>query len=247
MKKIIFIILCIIPFVTSIAYPKLTSYITDQANIISQEDEKSITGLIKQIEQETTVEIAIVTIKSLEGIPKEQYALELFEQSGIGKKDKDNGLLMLIALQEREYRVEVGYGLEGLIPDSSKVTLGTRILEPYFKKGEFGKGIYESLLVIQKILQGQEEVLSQYKSNSYNTKQNYLTWVYILFFIIIISSIFIRKRNYILYPIILPKPKWNNRSGGFGSSGFGSRSSFGHFGGGFGGGVSGGGGFGGRF
>ncbi len=238
-KKTIIISLIIINIAYAVSYPVLKGYVTDDANIISPEYESQISRLISEIEKETTAEIAIVTVPSLEGIAKETYATELFERAGIGKKDKDNGLLILIALQEREYRVEVGYGLEGLIPDSSKVTLGTRILEPNFKEGNFGKGIYEALLAIQKILQGQNEVLSQYSQRNYQQQVSSLKlWIFIIFFIlIIIMSIFGRRRRYGFYPILIPGPRWNKGTGSFGTSGFG----------GFSGGLSGGGGFGGRF
>ena len=134
----ILIALLLITPILAVDYPNLNDFVTDEANIISPEYEQQIEQLAKAIEQETTVEIAIVTVLSLEGLTKEQYALELFEKEGIGKEDKDNGLLILVALEEREYRVEVGYGLEGSIPDASKVSLGTKILEPNFKENEFG-------------------------------------------------------------------------------------------------------------
>jgi uncharacterized protein len=245
MKKFttLLIFLLLISSVYAIDYPKLKEFVTDNADLISMEDEQKIIEIAKKIEQETSVEIAIVTINSLEGLDKETYALELFEQAGIGKKDKDNGLLILIAIEEREYRVEVGYGLEGLIPDSSKVTIGTRVLEPNFKQDEFGKGIYESLIVIQDILEGEGEILSRYKS-TYTTKRrgvSPVTYAYLIFFVIsMISGLFGKKgrrRGFLFFPLIIPGGGWNGGTGGFGSSGFG----------GFGGGISGGGGFGGNF
>ncbi|MDP6642130.1 MAG: TPM domain-containing protein [Candidatus Nanoarchaeia archaeon] len=243
-KFTIFIIfLLLISTVEAVDYPKLNEFVTDNANLISPEDEQKIIEIAKKIEKETSVEIAIVTIKSLEGLDKEQYALELFEQAGIGKEDKDNGLLILVAIEEREYRVEVGYGLEGLIPDSSKVTIGTRILEPNFKEDEFGKGIYESLIIIQDILGGEGEILSRYQS-TYTTNRrgiSPITYIYLIFFIISITGSLFgkkgRRHGFLFFPLIIPGGGWNGGTGGFGSSGFG----------GFGGGISGGGGFGGNF
>ncbi|MAG47554.1 hypothetical protein CL617_03035 [archaeon] len=233
------IILFSLPLVTAVDYPELKDFVTDNADIISPEYEAQITQLAKQIEQETTTEIAIVTIQSLEGISKENYALELAEKNGIGKEDVDNGLLILIALDERAYRVEVGYGLEGLIPDSSKVTLGTRILEPNFREGDFGKGIYDSLLAVQGLLQGEEEVLSQYQSSYSSSSSSFQLWFYLIFFVIIILSSVLgrkagRRSGFMFMPIIIPGNRgFSGGTGGFGSSGFGG-GSFG--GGGFGGG-----------
>ncbi len=233
--KILYLLIILLSLsVSAIEYPELNDFVTDNANIISQEYKQQITDLAKQIEQETTVEIAIVTIQSLEGLSKEQYALELAETNGIGKEDVDNGLLILIALDEREYRVEVGYGLEGLIPDASKVTLGTRILEPNFKAGDFGQGIYDSLLAVQGLLQGQEEVLSQYQSTYSSGNSSFKGWFYLIFFIIIISSsLFGRRRGsgFMFFPIMMPGGGYSGGTGGFGSgSGFGG--SMGGFGGG---------------
>lgn len=244
-KILIILLILLIPSTLAVTYPTLTDFVTDNADIISPEYEQQISELAKQIEQETSVEIAIVTVKSLEGISKEDYAIELAEKNGIGKEDIDNGLLILVALDEREYRVEVGYGLEGLIPDSSKVTIGTRILEPNFKQGEFGKGIYESLLVMQGLVKGEEEVLSEYKSTYTNRQGSSIRlWFYIIFFaLFFFGGIFGRRkgrgRGFMFIPLFLPGPRggFSGGSGGFGSSGFG----------GFGGGGFGGGGFGGSF
>ena len=241
MRFSVILLLLLIPIVSAVDFPVLNDFVTDQADIISPEYEQQITSLAKQIEQETTVEIAVVTVQSLEGLSKEDYSMQLFEKYGLGKEDVDNGLLVLVSMDEREYRVEVGYGLEGLIPDASKVTLGTRILEPNFKEGEFGKGIYEMLIAVQGILNGEEEVLSQYRSSYLQQSRSFFSsWIYWLFLISIISSIFNKKgqRNRFMFiPLFLPGSRWNGGSGGFGSSGFG----------GFGGGLGGGGGFGGNF
>ncbi|MDP3917207.1 MAG: TPM domain-containing protein [Nanoarchaeota archaeon] len=238
--KIIFMLLLIFPIVSAVNFPVLNDFVTDQADIISQEYEQKITELAKQIEQETTVEVAVVTVKSLEGISKEDYSAQLFEKYKIGKSDIDNGLLILVAMDERVYRVEVGYGLEGLIPDASKVALGTRILEPNFKQDEFGKGIYEMLLAVQGILNGEEEVISKYSSTYQSSRNTLLTWVYLFFILSMVIGALTKgshRSRFMFIPLFMPGPRWNGGNGSFGSSGFG----------GFGGGSFGGGGFGGNF
>src|SRR3989338_530960 len=146
----------------AVTYPKLTDFVTDNANIIDPEYEQQILNLAKAIEQNTTAEIAVVTVSSLEGLPIETYAVELFKQAGIGKKDLDNGLLILIAPNEREYRIEVGYGLEGTIPDLRAREIGTNIFVPNFRNNDYGKGIYDALAVIGGYLGNDEEVISKY-------------------------------------------------------------------------------------
>ena len=228
-------------------YPELTGFVTDTADMIDPGYEARINQLCGEIEKNSTVEIAVVTVESLEGLTRERYAVELFERAGIGKKDRDNGLLILIANEEREYRVEVGYGLEHIITDSRKVDIGDGILVPNFKTGEFGKGVYEAILAIEGLIGGHDEVLSEYKmknsGSSGDSEGETPIAVFILIFIvfIIIRAVSTgrsgRRGRSGYLPIFLPGGGFSGRSGGFGSGGFG----------GFGGGMSGGGGFGGSW
>jgi len=165
-KKIIFILIALlaVPIVFSVNYPKLNDFVTDNADILDDDYETKLLELAKQIEQETTVEVAIVTVDSLEGLDTQMYAVELFEKAGIGKKDLNNGLLILIAPNEREYKIEVGYGLESTIPDVRAREIGTNIFVPNFRNQDYGKGIYDALTVINGYLTNNEEVISRYHS-----------------------------------------------------------------------------------
>ena len=227
---ILLIILSALPVVAAVDYPQLAGFVTDDADMIDPVYESKITELAKKIEGATTVEIAVVTVESLEGESKETYAVKLFEQAGIGKKDKDNGLLILVAKQERKYRFEVGYGLEGVITDSMKVNIGDRIITPNFRNGEYGRGIYESMLVIEGLLEGDEGVISKYGTNDQGSTGTSGGWIGILFFSIFIIAILVMMSG--------------GRSGG--GRGVRGRTYYGGVGG-FGGGMSGGGGFGGGF
>lgn len=259
---LLILLLLLLPVANAVNYPQLNGFVTDNANMIDPVYKDKITQLAQQIEKENSVEIAVVTVDSLEGESIEMYAVKLFEQAGIGKKDKDNGLLILVAKQEREYRFEVGYGLEGTITDSMKVNIGDRIIVPNFRNGDYGKGIYDSMVVIQGLLAGNEEIKSQYNmpQTPQTDNQELPGWGFFVFFaIVVLVIIFIaisantgggtygggyygggyygRRRS-----------GWEG-GGGFGG-GFGGGSSGGGFGGGFGGfggGRSGGGGFGGKW
>lgn len=224
---------------SAVEYPVLTDFVTDNAGMISPEYEVQIARLSKEIEQNTTVEIAVLTVNSLEGDSMENYAVKTFEKTGIGKKDKDNGLLILLSREERAYRVEVGYGLEGLIPDAHKIDIGIGIMEPNFKQGEFGKGIYEAILAINGLIQGQPEVLSKYKAKYAQPVSEvsiFWSWLPFILLFVVFPLIFGRRRGSLWFPLLLMGPRMR---GGFsgGAGGFG----------GFGGGFSGGGGFGGRW
>jgi len=164
MKKLIlftFIFILSINLVSSQNFPELRNFVTDNANIIDDASEAQLNSLAQQIEQTTTVELSIVTVNSLENLDIETYAVELFEEAGIGKKDIDNGLLILIAPTERLYRIEVGFGLEGTITDLDSRQIGVKTLEPFFKNGEFGKGLVQATLIINEFVTDNEEV---YKS-----------------------------------------------------------------------------------
>ncbi|MBU3968249.1 MAG: TPM domain-containing protein [Euryarchaeota archaeon] len=197
------ILILLLPTASAVSYPQLSGYVTDNANMIDQSYEAKITQLAGAIEKESTVEIAVVTIESLEGESMEMYAVKLFEKAGIGKKDKDNGLLIIVAKESHDYRFEVGYGLEGTVTDSMYVNIGERIIKPNFRNGDYGKGIYESMLVVQELLKGNQEVISQYgmkplygQSNLDN--QDSKNWVMIgggIIALIAIGTIVLSKRR----------------------------------------------------
>jgi len=194
MKKflIFFILFLSIGLVSAVNYPKLDGFVTDEASIIDANIESSLNQLAKNIEQETTVEVSIVTVNSLEGLDIETYAVELFEEAGIGKKDLDNGLLILVAPNERRYRIEVGLGLEGLIPDIEARQIGVKVLEPFFKEGLFGEGLLESLKVINGFVTNNEEVISQYRSVYVSRRRGsgFSSIFSLIFYLFVISSVF---------------------------------------------------------
>ncbi len=255
---LLLILLLLIPAASAVNYPAFRGYVTDNANMIDQSYEEKITQLAGDIERETTVQIAVVTVESLEGETLEMYAVNLFKNWGIGKKDKDNGLLIIVAKDSHDYGFEVGYGLEGTVTDITTFNIGKKIIEPNFKNGDYGKGIYESILVVQGLVKGNPEVVSQYgmeqngQEGSMNGTEVIPVLYNILIFLIILFVIFIfvmniayssetswrRRHGYRNPPVVIPDFGWRMGGGGFGGGGFG---------GGFGGGRSGGGGFGGGF
>ncbi|HEY9247143.1 MAG TPA: TPM domain-containing protein, partial [Candidatus Methanoperedens sp.] len=163
--QVIFLFLIFIHTAGAVDYPSSTGYVNDFANMLGQADKERLNIEITAIEKATTVEIAIVTVDSLQGVSVEEYAVKLFEKWGIGKKDKDNGLLILVAKNEREYRIETGYGLEGTINAARAGRIGREIIEPNFKNGEFGKGLYESVLEIKKLVENDPAVVAKYEAS----------------------------------------------------------------------------------
>ncbi len=140
-----------------IDYPDYIGFVNDFASILDVSTESDLYNMINTLENDTSAEIAVVTIESLQGITIEEYAVELFEKWGIGKEEKDNGLLFLVAVEEREVRIEVGYGLEGVITDLEAGNIINDIMVPNFKNGDFGKGIYDAVLTASNQIYGEED------------------------------------------------------------------------------------------
>jgi uncharacterized protein len=141
-----------------VKYPDYIGYVNDFAGILDNASASDLGNLITGIEKDTGAEIAVVIVDTLQGITIEEYAVELFEKWGIGKADEDNGLLILVAIQERQVRIEVGYGLEGIITDLEAGRIIDGIIVPSFKEGEYSRGIYDAVVTISNQVYGEEEM-----------------------------------------------------------------------------------------
>jgi uncharacterized protein len=117
-----------------------TGYVTDLAGIVNTEKKASLEALCTELEQKTGAQLAIVTVTSLEGESVEIYAVDLFKQLGIGSKKDNRGVLLLVAPNERKYRIEVGYGLEPVINDARAGDAG-RAMVPFLRQGDYGGAI----------------------------------------------------------------------------------------------------------
>ncbi|MGE5580525.1 MAG: TPM domain-containing protein [Bacillota bacterium] len=126
-------------------YPEAKGNVNDFAGVLTPTDKANLDALVQSLLDQTGAVFAVAVVDSLEGESPEVYAVKLFEKWGIGEKGKDNGLLLLIAMEERETRIEVGYGLEGVITDRRAGESLDKMI-PYLQEGEFGKGIYAALL-----------------------------------------------------------------------------------------------------
>lgn len=147
---VLFFIFFIIFF--SFKVPDFYNYVNDYANIIDESYEYNLNNLFKVLNEESGVEIAILTISSIEDNSIEEVAVKTFEKWGIGKKGKDNGLLIILALKERKVRIEVGYGLEGDIPDIKAKDFLDEYAIPYFKDNNFNDGFYNlSIRIVKEI------------------------------------------------------------------------------------------------
>jgi uncharacterized protein len=160
MRRLVCVVLLVTAAVSSraAALPQPHGYINDFAGVIDAGTTAEVDTLIRETETKTSAEIAVVTLKSLDGMSVEAYATKLFADWGIGKKSRDNGVLVLVAPTERRIRIEVGYGLEPILPDA----LAGRIIReeclPAFRKSEYGRGILLGVRRVAGIIQRREIV-----------------------------------------------------------------------------------------
>lgn len=139
--------------------PKPAGRIADLANVIDAATEADLDRRLDELEQKTTSEIALVTVPSLDGVPVEDYAVRLFKEWGIGQAKSDNGVLVLVAPNEREMRIEVGYGLEGVLPDGLAGEVIREQFIPRFRDNDYNGGIRDGVVRVIEIVE-KEEVLS---------------------------------------------------------------------------------------
>lgn len=121
--------------------PTTSFYVQDFAQILTPQTKANINALGEQLHRQTKAQIVVVTIKSLEGNALEDYSLELFRKWQIGDREKNNGVLLLVAVNDRKSRIEVGYGLEGVLPDGLTGRIQDEFMLPYFKQNQYDKGI----------------------------------------------------------------------------------------------------------
>lgn len=125
----------------AIIEPTSDFYVNDYANILSEEIENYIMQKSVALNNVDGTQIVVVTVTNLEGMSLEEYSNEVFNSFGIGDKDKNNGLLLLLALEEREFRVEVGDGLGGILPDGKTGRFQDEYIIPYLKENKWDEGI----------------------------------------------------------------------------------------------------------
>src|SRR6202451_3929333 len=120
--------------------PRHTNYVSDFAGVLSPQTLASLNALCAQVDRQAHAQIAVVTVKSLDGEPMENFATALEDKWKVGKKGTDRGLLLIFATNDRKYRFEVGYGLEGILPDGRVGDIGRQMV-PYLRQNNFDAAI----------------------------------------------------------------------------------------------------------
>jgi len=236
-------------------YPKPTElkYVNDYtSNTLDEATKNYIVSVGKELEDKSGAQEVIVLIDSLQGSDIQVYANELFRTWGIGQKEKNNGLLILVSLKDRQWRVEVGTGLEGAIPDIYSARVMDSLATPKFQQGNYSEGIKEAYSVFADTiakeynvtLDKNEKITLPVQDTSGSKSTANMVMAGIFFVLILLDFIFNRGRITMFLlarAFIFGGRNGRNNGGGFGGSGGG-----GGFGG-FGGGSSSGGGSSGRW
>jgi uncharacterized protein len=230
------------------SFPKHKGPVNDFANVISQTHEQTIRELTTELFNKTEIPLVLVTMPDIGGADYTEYANRLYEAWGIGKKGEDKGVLIFVAVKERKMRIEVGYGLEGILPDGRAGEIRDRYITPYLKNNQFGEGLLSGALAISQIIAKDAgvELTGQVPVRAPKKRRSGLSLFPLILILFFIFGSRRRTGSWIFFlPLLM------GGGGGYGSrssGGFGG--SFGGFGGGFGGfggGMSGGGGAGGGF
>lgn len=176
-------------------YPELTGRIVDQANQINAADEAAILTELESLETAATDQVAVATVSSLDGYSIEDYAIGLARKWALGQKDKDNGLLLLIAPNERKVRIEVGRRLEPIMTDAlSKIVIENAIL-PKFRRGDFSGGIRDGVRDIKAILLGDAEEVKHRAIIKRSPADEWAPIIHLLVFALILALIFYQIRK----------------------------------------------------
>ncbi len=134
--------------------PPLTGRVVDLADILSPETERTVEALLAEHEAATSNQVAVLTIPSLDGEPLEDYSLRVARAWQLGTSEFDNGVLLLIAYRDRKIRIEVGYGLEGALPDVVAARIIRHEITPRFREGDFDGGVLAGVRAIVGALEG---------------------------------------------------------------------------------------------
>ncbi|MDX9801352.1 MAG: TPM domain-containing protein [Spirochaetia bacterium] len=235
-----------LPGFISAEIPKSSGFVTDLSGVINSSDKEMIEAAATEVRDKTGAEIAVLTVKTIEPYGSiEEFALDTASQWGIGEKGKDNGVLIVVSTGERKLRIEVGYGLEGAIPDGLAGSIMDDYMVPYLRSNDYSSGLKTGFIAVASLVAKEYNIEiegSSYREslqsmqtgrNSSGSSGGGMSILFIIF-ILFISG------GRLFWPLIFLSSMSGRRGygGGFGSS-FGGG---GGFSGGFGGGGFGGGG-----
>ena len=230
-------------FSQNASLPKPEGWVSDFANVMDAESRDGITAVAQELKEKTGVELAVVTVKDMDGAVIEDYAVRLFGAWEIGQKGKDNGALLILAMEERKVRIEVGYDLEPVLTSGRCGGILDTYVMPEFRNGEWGKGLYRGILAMTSLVAKDRGVVIEGTGGlragegSEGGSGTGKIIAIVLFILLVILT-----KGRIIPWMLLGSMMGGGSKGGSWGGGFGRGGGFGGGFGGFGGGRSGGGG-----
>lgn len=221
------------PAEASLPAPPLKGYVNDEAGLLTARQSSTLESMLRAYQEKTTNQVVLLTIPSLEGDSIEEFSMRVAEQWKIGQKGKDNGVILLVALRDRKSRIEVGYGLEGVLTDALSSRILRQVVSPAFRQGNYFGGIAGGLEAILQATEGEFKAPAGLPGVTGQTKK--LTASGLLFFLIFVLLISSRLGRLFLLGGLLGggRRSYGRSFGGRSLGGFGG---FSGGGGGFGGG-----------
>jgi uncharacterized protein len=217
-------------------WPAYQGYVNDFAQVIPADQKQILENFLGQVEQQTGSQIAVVTVPNVDNADIDVAAVDLFKAWGIGQKGKDNGVLILAAIQDRRMRIEVGYGLESVITDGTSGDIIRQYLRPSFRQGDYGQGLTDGATAVAQLIAQSEGITltGQVPESKPQDRSPHLLAKLIVIGIFVLFILLTRGWGLFF-------GGGGFYGGGWGGGGFGGSGGSGGFGG-FGGGGSGGGG-----
>jgi len=151
---------------SALEVPYLTGRVNDQANMLGDGVESRLEERLRLLEEETGAQVAVLTIPSLEGDPLEDFSMRVVETWKLGRSGADDGVLILIARDDRRMRIEVGYGLEGALTDAQSGRIIDRLMAPRFREGDFDGGVEAAAEAVSSAIRGEPVELPEEPSGS---------------------------------------------------------------------------------
>ncbi|MBR9910246.1 MAG: TPM domain-containing protein [Gammaproteobacteria bacterium] len=202
-----------LPALAAVTFPSLTGRVVDQAGLLDSDTAALLEQQLEAHETATGNQVVVVTLKDLQGLAIEDYGYQLGRAWGIGQKGKDNGVLLIVVPGLRKVRIEVGYGLEGVLTDALSSNIIQMVILPAFRNGNFNQGIVEGTEAVIQVLGG------QYRFRSPPSDNEELPPWWVIFFI---PLIFLRRFGYGgFYGHHGGHYSGSRRGGGFGGGGGG--------------------------
>lgn len=237
---------------TDFSVPELKAPVMDFAGIIEDSSESELNAYITKLYDQTGIQLAVLTMRSLGGLSIEEVSIAVAEKWQLGQKGKDNGVLLTVAYEDHELRIETGYGLEGLLTDAKCSRIIRNEITPYFKASNYTQGIIQGVLKITEVVtegKGIDATVTESKAESLSGGDVLaVIWFIFVFLLVVTTSSGLGPLGlYFWLAMLTGKPfhrrwsvgtthhnsddHWKGGPGGFG--GFGGGGSHGGFGGGF--------------